>query len=188
MLSVARSLALENSMKRDFASLSPREALHVAIFIEHRNADIYRQFSELFGGFDDLESREIASTFSDMADEEDRHGTRLRQRYDSRFGPGLCAITEEQIRDTIEVPRFDRGDIFAIARAQVSRVPRNQALEIALAAEQSALKFYTRLWEVTDDPELRDLYEELAGDESEHTRALQSKMQQGFRAAAHTQA
>lgn len=175
-------------MKRDFASLTAREALHVAIFIEHRNADIYRQFGDLFDGFNDPESDEIAATFWDMAEEEDRHGTQLRQRYDNRFGSAPCAITEEEIRDSIELPKFDRGDIFAIARAQVSRVPSNKAFEIALAAEQSALKFYTRLCEVTDDPELHDLYEELAADEGDHTRALRKRMKQGLHAASGKQA
>ena len=31
-------------MKRDFASLTPQEALHVAIFIEERNAEIYDRY------------------------------------------------------------------------------------------------------------------------------------------------
>ena len=38
-------------MKRDFASLSAQEALHVAIFIEERNADIYHQLAEMFAEF-----------------------------------------------------------------------------------------------------------------------------------------
>jgi rubrerythrin len=175
-------------MKRDFASLSAREALHVAIFIEHRNADIYRQFAELFDGFNDPESCEIAATFWDTAEEEEQHGSDLQRRYHDRFGPELCAITEEEILDTIEVPRFDSGNIFAIARAQVARVPRNQALEIALTAEQSALKFYTRLCETTDDPDLRELYEELAGDESDHTNVLRKQIRQGITAASGKQA
>ena len=34
-------------MKRDFAALSAQEAVHVAIFIEERNAEIYHQFAEI---------------------------------------------------------------------------------------------------------------------------------------------
>ena len=48
-------------MKRDFASLSAQEALHVAIFIEERNAEIYHQFAEMFAEFRDPESLEIAA-------------------------------------------------------------------------------------------------------------------------------
>ncbi|HYH00333.1 MAG TPA: ferritin family protein [Terriglobales bacterium] len=175
-------------MKREFASLSPKEALQVAIFIEERNADIYRQFAELFDGFDDPESAEIASTFWDMAKEEHRHGADLQQRYKERYGQDSCAITDDEIRDTIEVPKFNSGSIFAIARAQVSRAPRNKALEVALAAEQSALKFYTRLVEFTDDPELRSLYQELASGESDHTRHLERQLRIGRGNASVTQA
>jgi len=171
-------------MKRDFASLSPREALHVAIFIEDRNADIYRQFAELFDVFNDPESSEIADTFMDMAEEEERHAASLRQRYQERFGAEPCAITEEEIHETIELPRVDDGQIFAIARAQVSPVPRNKAFEIALAAEQSALKFYSQLCEVTPDTDLRDLYQELASDENDHMRFLDKRIKQGLRAVS----
>lgn len=163
-------------MKREFSSLNPQEALHAAIFIEERNADIYTQFAELFDGFNDPESAEIASTFWDMAEEERRHGADLHKRYHDRYGDEPCAITDDEIRETIEVPKFDSGNIFAIARAQVSPAPRNNALEVALAAEKSAMKFYMRLMEFTDDPELRGLYEELASDESDHTRSLQRRL------------
>lgn len=175
-------------MKREFSSLTPKEALHVAMFIEERNADIYAQFAELFDGFNDPESAEIASTFWDMAEEERKHGADLHQRYQERYGNEPCPITEEEIRETIEVPKFESGNIFAIARAQVSPAPRNNALEVALAAEKSAMKFYTRLVEFTDDPELRHLYEELASDETDHTRALQRRLRLGKRAGSITQA
>ena len=168
---------------REFSSLSPKEALHVAIFIEERNADIYNQFAELFDGFNDPESHEIAGTFWDMAEEEHRHGATLQERYRERYGPEPCAIGDDEICDAIEVPRFEGGHVFAIARAQVSLVPRNQAIEIALAAEQSALKFYTRLSEFTEDEELRAIYEELAHDESNHVRTLSRRMKQGSAAA-----
>lgn len=175
-------------MKREFSSLTPKEALHVAIFVEERNSDIYTQFAELFDGFNDPESAEIASTFWDMAEEERRHGADLQKRYEDRYGHDPCAITDDEIRDTIEVPKFESGNIFAIARAQVSTAPRNNALEVALAAEKSAMKFYTRLVEYTDDPELRGLYEELASDESDHTRVLQRRLAKAKRTGSVTQA
>ncbi len=171
-------------MKREFSSLSAREALNMAIFIEQRNADIYRQFGELFDGFHDPESHEIASTFWDMAEEEERHGSVLKQRYSERFGHQAgTSITEEDIREKIEVPKIATGEIFAIARAQVSQVPRNRAFQIALAAEQSARKFYSRLVDTTDDAELRRLYEELANEEDDHVRALQNKIDSGIRSS-----
>jgi erythrin-vacuolar iron transport family protein len=171
-------------MKREFTSLTAREALNVAIFIEQRNADIYRQFGELFDGFQDPESCEIAATFWDMAEEEERHGAALQDRYSERYGRHATSISEEEIRDKIEVPKIVTGEIFAIARAQVSQVPRNRAFEIALAAERSAMKFYAGLLETTDDADLRSLYEELASDEDDHVRALQKKIIRGNHTAS----
>jgi len=57
-------------MKRQFTSLTPQEALHVAIFIEERNSELYHRFAEMFVEFRDVESLEIASVFWDMAAEE----------------------------------------------------------------------------------------------------------------------
>ncbi len=106
----------EHAMKREFASLTPQEGLHVAIFIEERNAELYRQFAELFAEFKDPESLEIAAVFVDMAQEERSHGTQLQERYMERFGTSSCAVTEDEIRDFIEVPRLDNSDLFAIVR------------------------------------------------------------------------
>jgi rubrerythrin len=64
-------------MKRDFASLTAQEALHVAVFIEERNANIYSQFAEMFAEFRDPESLEIAAAFWEMSNDERRHGTML---------------------------------------------------------------------------------------------------------------
>jgi len=171
-------------MKREFSSLSPRETLHLAVFIEQRNADLYRQFGELFDRFDDPESSEIAATFWEMAEEEEGHGDVLQKRYRERYGDEVCSITEDDIREKVEVPKIDSGEIFAIARAQVSPVPRNRAFEIALMAEQSAMKFYSRLLQTTEDAELRKLYEELASDEDDHIRSLQKRIKSGILSSA----
>jgi rubrerythrin len=73
-------------MKRTFASLSPQEGLHVAIFIEERNAEIYRNFSELFAQFGDPDSFDISLAFREMSCEERRHSSRLQQRYSELYG------------------------------------------------------------------------------------------------------
>jgi rubrerythrin len=163
-------------MKREFASLTPQEALHVAIFIEERNAEIYHQFAELFAEFRDPESLEIAATFWDMSNEERQHGTFLQKRYGERFGTQPCSVTEEDIRDFIEVPRLDKGDIFAISKSKVGRSPREMALEVAVAAEQAAIRYYTRLSEITEDEELRSMYREFVDFENNHTDSLQRKL------------
>src|SRR5437660_12251501 len=113
-------------MKREFASLTPQEALHVAIFIEERNAEIYHQFAEMFSEFHDPESLEIASTFWDMANEERQHGTELQKRYFDRFGTRPCAVTEDDIREFIEVPGLEDVEIFTIRNLKEGRSAREK--------------------------------------------------------------
>jgi len=174
-------------MNRDFASLTAQEALHVAVFIEERNAEIYHQFAELFAEFHDPESLEIASTFWDMANEERHHGTMLQKRYFDRYGTRPCAVTEDDIRDLIEVPRLESGEIFTISKLKgVGRSPREMALEVAIAAEQSAVRYYTRLCEITEDPELKAFYREFVDFESGHTDWLQKKMADARRTSGGT--
>jgi rubrerythrin len=168
-------------MKRDFASLSAQEALHVAIFIEERNAEIYHQFAEMFAEFRDPESLEIAAAFWDMANEERKHGTMLQKRYFDRYGTRPCTVTEEDIRDFIEVPHLENGEIFTISRLKVGRSPRQMALEVAATAEQNAVRFYTRLSETAEDADMRALYKEFVEMENNHTDWLDKKMAEARR-------
>jgi rubrerythrin len=170
-------------MKREFASLSAQEALHVAIFIEERNAEIYTQFAELFAEFKDPESLQIAELFWEMAEEERHHGTMLQERYFERYGTQHCIVTEESIRDLIEVPRLNNGELFAIVRSNTTHSPKYKALEIALTAEESAQRFYARLIPQTNDEALKKIYHELAEFEDGHSRFLRDKIVKAKRAA-----
>ena len=96
-------------MQRAFASLTPQEALHAAIFIEERNAEIYHRFAEMFTEFRDADSLEIASVFWDMAVEEKRHSSLLQVKYQERYGNASCSLTEEDLQEMIEVPRLEDG-------------------------------------------------------------------------------
>ena len=169
-------------MKREFASLSAQEALHVAIFIEERNADIYREFAEMFAEFRDPASLEIAAAFWEMSNEERQHGTLLQKRYLDRFGTRPCAVTEDDISDFIEVPRLGNGEIFTISKVKVGRSPREMALEVAIAAEDSAERFYRRLAETTQDEELSTMYRELLAFETNHSGWLDQKLAEARRA------
>ncbi|HEX9118820.1 MAG TPA: ferritin family protein [Anaerolineae bacterium] len=162
-------------MKREFTSLSPQEALSVAIFVEDRNASLYEHFADLFTEFRDAESFEMAEVFWDMAEEERTHSSQLQDRYFERYGGQTCSIEEDEVRDVIEMPRLD-DQIFAIAKAKVTPVPARNALEIALAAEVAAQRFYRRLAEITPDAEMRTFYKELASFEREHTRDLEHRL------------
>src|ERR1035437_10023035 len=89
-------------MKRSFSSLDSQEALHVAIFIEERNAELYHRFAELFVEFRDAESLEIASVFWEMAVEEKNHSSILQGKYMEEYGGSRCALTEEDLVEGVE--------------------------------------------------------------------------------------
>ena len=162
-------------MKRAFSSLSAQEALHVAIFIEERNASLYHRFAEMFVEFRDMESLEIAGVFWDMAVEENHHSTRLQQLYTDRFGNSSCTMTEEDIADMIELPRLEDGNVLSGDPRDISSA-RERALQVALAAEQNARKFYSSLAAQAPDDKLRRLYGELAAFETDHVEFLERKL------------
>lgn len=166
-------------IKRSFVSLSPQEALHVAVFIEERNAELYHRFAEMFVEFRDLQSLEIATVFWDMAVEERHHSTMLQNRYTELYGNGSCSLTEEDLQELIELPRLEDGDVFS-TEAAVSTGPsaRERALHVALSAETQARKFYATLVENTSDPHMRRLYRELAEFETDHVMFLEKKILQ----------
>ena len=159
-------------MQRAFSTLNAQEALHVAIFIEERNAGIYHRFAEMFTEFHDAESLEIASVFWDMAVEEKRHSGILQGKYQERFGNASCAMTEEDLQEMIEVPRLEDADVFG-ADPTTQNGAREKALQVALAAETGAHDFYTKLVEHTEDGPLRRLYTELSIMEDGHVVYLQ---------------
>ena len=174
-------------MKREFSSLTSQEALHVAIFIEERNAELYGQFAEMFAELKDPDSLEIAQVFWDMSTEERSHGTRLQELYFERYGTQACVVTEDDIREMIEVPRLENSDIFALARAKGALSPRKAALQIALDSEQAAMRFYEQLVDKTRDRALRQTYTELANFEAGHTGFLERRLAEAKRAVGGTE-
>jgi rubrerythrin len=162
--------------KRLFVSLTTQEALWVAISVEARNARLYGQYADLFGSFDSADSQEIAAVFKELAEEEGSHEAELQQRYAQRFGETTCDLSTDEIRELIEFPAVADGSIFAIARAGAAVVPASQALAVAYAAEEGAYRFYRRLAETCDDPEIAAAYAELARFEAEHVEQVRFRL------------
>ena len=163
-------------MKQSFASLSPQEALHVAIFIEERNAELYHRFAEMFAEFHDCDSSEIAGVFWEMAAEEKHHSSRLQAKYMERFGTFSCSLTEEDLVEFIEVPRLEEVDLFATPDAPNRVSATDRALQVALNAERSAQLYYASLADKTGPGALRQLYRELADMEDGHVAAIEQRM------------
>ena len=86
-----------------------------------------------------------------------------------RYGMLNSGVSEEDIRNFIEVPRYDMASVLTAVEKGQPGSARHIALEIAAAAERSALQFYGRMAATTPDPELKSLYEEFVALEQEHT-------------------
>ncbi len=162
-------------MKRSFAALNPQEALHVAIFIEERNAELYQRFAEMFAEFRDSDSLEVAGVFQEMGVEEKEHSSKLQSLYMERFGTSSCALTEEDLAELIEVPRLEEGDFFP-APGQTIVSARDRALQVAFKAERSAQQYYAELVEKTAPGPLRLLYRDLAEMEDGHVASIEQRM------------
>ncbi len=160
-------------MPRSFSSLTPAEALQVAISIEQRNADVYHRFAEMFTQFGDEESLEIASVFWEMAVEEQGHRSLLEEKYVQTFGPLDKKLTEQELIELVEVPNLDSGDVFNSASDFSAR---DRALQVAVVAEISAQRFYERLVEQTAPGPLNQMFKELAQMEDGHVAYLESKL------------
>jgi rubrerythrin len=171
-------------VKRTFNSLTDQEALHAAVFVEERNAEIYHRFAEMFVEFRDEESLAIASVFWDMAAEERHHSTLLQHRYQELFGTQPCALTDDDIYEFIEIPRLEDADVFNSASAQDCRTPKERALQVGLTAELAAKKFYNHLIATCRDPRQKRLYNELADFEGEHVAFLERKLADASRQGA----
>src|ERR1700750_3500792 len=79
---------------RNFADLTEREVLAVAISGEEEDSRIYMSFAE------DLAERypESAKIFEEMAEEERGHRHMLLELYEQRFGKNLPPIRREDVR------------------------------------------------------------------------------------------
>ena len=162
-------------MQRSFASLSPPEVLQVAISIEDRNAELYRNFAEMFTEFGDHESLEIAAVFWEMAIEERSHSWQLKQKYTELHGEFVPSITEQELMEIVEVPKLDT-DVLA---SPIEGVPgRVRALKVALQAELGAQQFYAKLVEQTPQGPLHDVFHYLAEMEDGHVTYLETKLEQ----------
>jgi rubrerythrin len=161
-------------MQRSFVSLSPQEALQVAISIEDRNAELYHRFAELFTEFGDEESLDIAAVFWEMAVEERGHSSLLKQKYAERYGDSQCRITEQDLIEIVEVPSLETGDIFGTPNNSESG--RVRALRVALLAELGAQRFYAKLAEQTPAGALHNLFDDLAQMEDSHVGFLENKL------------
>jgi rubrerythrin len=139
---------------RNFADLTEREVLAVAISGEEEDSRIYMSFAE------DLAERypESAKIFEEMAEEEKGHRHMLLEMYEQRFGPNL--------------PPIRRANVKGFLRRRPIWLTRNLSLDAirkeAETMEFEAERFYAKAAEQTRDVGVRKLLGDLAELEKGH--------------------
>jgi erythrin-vacuolar iron transport family protein len=139
---------------RNFADLTEREVLAVAIASEEEDSRIYISFAE------DLAERypESAKIFGEMAEEEKYHRHMLLEVYEKRFGSNL--------------PPIRRDNVKGFLRRRPIWLTRNLPLETirkeAETMEFEAARFYRKAAEQTQDVGMRKLLGDLAQLEKGH--------------------
>jgi rubrerythrin len=139
----------------DFARLSLKDALDLAILIEDEARDRYDEFAEQM---DLHRTPDAAAFFRVMSGNEQKHGQELAARRDLLFHDAPRAVDRTMLFD-VEAPDYDE------ARAFMS--PR-QAMLSALHSEEKAHAFFAAALPGITDPEVRGLFEELREEEVVH--------------------
>ena len=139
---------------KNFADLSEREVLAVAISSEEEDSRIYMTFAE------DLKERypDTAKIFEEMADEERGHRHRLLETYEQRFGPHLPPIRREDVKGFLR-----RRPIWLTKNLSLDTI-RKEVETMELQAE----RFYARAAEKAEDVGVRRLLGDLAEEEKGH--------------------
>src|SRR6201991_3450159 len=139
---------------KNFADLTEREVLAVAISSEEEDSRIYMTFAE------DLRERypDTAKIFEEMAEEERGHRHRLLKLYEERFGPHLPPIRRENVKGFLR-----RRPIWLTKNLPLDTI-RKEVETMELEAE----RFYAKAAERADDVGVRRLLGDLAEEEKGH--------------------
>ena len=139
---------------KNFADLTEREVLAVAISSEEEDSRIYMTFAE------DLKERypDSAKIFEEMAEEERGHRHRLLELYEQRFGPHLPPIRRENVKGFLR-----RRPIWL-----TKNLPLDTIRKEVETMEQQAEEFYAKASERAEDVGVRRLLGDLAEEEKGH--------------------
>ena len=139
---------------KNFADLTEREVLAVAISSEEEDSRIYMTFAE------DLAARypDSAKLFEEMAEEERGHRHRLLELYEQRFGAHLPPIRRDDVRGFLK-----RRPIWLTKNLPLDTI-RKEVETMELQAE----RFYAKASEKAEDVGVRRLLGDLAEEEKNH--------------------
>jgi rubrerythrin len=139
---------------KNFADLTEREVLAVAISSEEEDSRIYMSFAE------DLSERypESARIFEEMAEEETGHRHRLLELYEQRFGKHLPPIRRDNVRGFLR-----RRPIWLTKNLSLDTIRKEVG-----TMEFEAERFYIKAAEQAEDVGVRRLLGDLAEAEKGH--------------------
>src|SRR5438045_7927124 len=139
---------------KNFADLTEREVLAVAICAEEEDSRIYMSCAEDRGE----RYPESARIFEEMAEEEKGHRHMLLEMYEKRFGPNLPPIRRDNVRGFLR-----RRPIWLTKNLSLDTIRKEVA-----TMEFEAERFYVKAAEQTQDVGLRRLLGDLAEAEKGH--------------------
>ncbi len=139
---------------KNFADLTEREVLAVAISAEEEDSRIYMSFAE------DLAERypDSAKVFEEMAEEEKGHRHLLLEMYEQRFGKNLPPIRRENVKGFLR-----RRPVWLTKNLSLDTI-RKEAETMEFEAE----RFYVKAAEQATDVGVRRLLGDLAEAEKSH--------------------
>lgn len=146
-----------------FGSLSPQDALDLAILVEEEARERYVEFADQM---DQHRTPEAAGFFRHMAENEAKHGRELADRRRQRFGEAPRRVTAAMLFE-VEAPDYDAVRAFMTPR---------QAMEAALACELKAHAFFEAAREGASDPDVRALFAALRDEETQHQDLVQAEL------------
>jgi rubrerythrin len=122
------------------------------------------RFGQLADAMDSCGNREVGNLFRRLSDYSRLHLADARARSGFRNVPKMR--TDEFVWPDLESPET------AAIWAADPFLGRNEALEIALAAEQAGYDYYKKVLDETTDPEVKTLAREFVEEESAHIAEL----------------
>lgn len=138
------------------------EFLAHAIQIEQEAA---LRFAQLADAMHAQGNKEVGRLFRQLADYSQLHLADARERAGFRQLPQMSAA--EFLWPDIESPEA------AAIWAADPLLGREQALQVALEAEQAGLDYYAEVMRTTTDPEIRAFAKEFSEEEAQHVAELQ---------------
>jgi rubrerythrin len=147
----------------DFAALSLKDALDLAILIEEEAEERYREFVQQM---ETHHTPGVARFFRFMAGNEARHGQELAERRQRLFGTARRQVDRSLLYD-VEAPEYHTARAFMSVR---------QALELALDAETKAYQFFDQALPRISDRDVNSLFQELRQEEIEHQDLVRKVM------------